>query len=324
MLNKTQLDQFEEQGFLVVEDVLDDQVIHNIRHEYDELVDRVTEQRQSACSNWHALTLDEKLTHLIVNDPDAYEFLDISLPLKEGLDESAGVHTGPAVFQLLTNPAILDIAESIVGHEVVSNPVQHTRIKPPENTLSEIGRGNSNMARTGWHQDAAVIVEEAENSPMLTVWVAVSDATPEMGCMQAIAGSHRWDNLGLHCPGRSGVGEIFIPGDFVKEHEHVNLSVKAGGVVLLHRKTWHGAGPNTSDKLRWSFDLRYQPPGFSTGRECFPEFLARSVKHPELVLNNPKRWSEQWDSARTEISTGIRDATFNERWNRYRHDPLCA
>jgi len=112
MLNKTQLDQFEEQGFLVVENVLDDQLIHNIRHEYNELIDRVTEQRQSACSNWHALSLDEKLTHLIVNDPDAYEFLDISLPLKEGLTESAGVHTGPAVFQLLTNSAILDIAES--------------------------------------------------------------------------------------------------------------------------------------------------------------------------------------------------------------------
>ena len=324
MLSNTQLKQFEEDGFLIVEDVLDTHFINTVRDEYHELIDNLVLQRGTAGLHWGSLGLDDKLSYLIANDPDAYEYLDISLPLIEGLDETAGVHTGPAVFKLLTHPNILDIAQSIVGEEIVSNPVQHTRIKPPENALSEKGRGNSNMARTGWHQDAAVIVEEAENSPMLTVWVAISDATPEMGCMQAVAGSHRWDNLGLHCPGRSGVGEIFIPGDLVNKHEHVNLSVGAGGIVLLHRKTWHGAGPNTSNKLRWSFDLRYQPPGYSTGRECFPEFLARSVTHPENVLTDPVHWSQQWDTARMEIAHGVRDATFNKRWNLYRQDPLCA
>lgn len=77
--------------------------------------------------------------------------------------------------------------------------------------------GSSNMARTGWHQDASVIVEEADNTPMLTVWVAITDATPEMGCMQAIPGSHRWPTLSMHCPGRSGVGEIFIPQHIVDQ-----------------------------------------------------------------------------------------------------------
>lgn len=324
MLSNSQLKQFEQDGFLVIEGVLDTEFIESVRCEYHELVNSIAKERGTAGLNWSLLNLDQKLTHLIVNDPDAYEHLDISLPLKEGLNESSGVHTGPAVFNLLTHPSILDIAQSIVGEEIVSNPVQHVRIKPPESALSEEGRGNSNMARTGWHQDAAVIVEDAENSPMLTVWVALTDATPEMGCMQAVAGSHRWDSLGLHCPGRSGVGEIFIPNDYVNQYTHTNLSVKAGGVVLLHRKTWHGAGPNTTNKLRWSFDLRYQPPGYRTGRECFPEFLARSVKRPDQVLSNPAEWSKQWSSARTEISNGIRDATFNERWNRYRNDPLCA
>ena len=324
MLNQLQLEAFNLDGYLVVENVLESHDLEIIFSEYNALVDEVAAQRGHVTDNWQKLNFEQKLTRLIGNDPDAYEYLDISLPLKEGLDETAGIHTGPAVFGLLTHPRILDIAESIVGPEIWSNPVQHVRIKPPESELSDIGRGNSNMARTGWHQDAAVIVEEAENTPMLTVWVAITDATPEMGCMQAIPGSHRWPNLSMHCPGRSGVGEIFIPQDIVDQHKPVNLSVSAGGIVLLHRQTLHGAGPNTSDRIRWSFDLRYQPPGYNTGRECFPGFLARSSSKPDRVLNNAATWTELWATARSEIASGSRKAIFNERWRGFRDDPLCA
>jgi len=324
MLSQRQLQKFNEDGFLVVDNVLDKTLIQRLRSEYESLVDRVADDRKSLTANWQTLAFEEKLNHLIANDPAAYEFLDISLPLKEGLDESAGVHTGPAVFDLITFPGILDIAESIVGPELISNPVQHVRIKPPEKNLNEAGRGNSNMARTGWHQDQAVIVEQANEAPILTVWVAITDATADMGCMQAIRGSHLWPSVSMHCPGKSGVGEIFIPDTLVNEHSPVNLSVESGGLVLLHKKTWHGAGPNVSQKTRWSFDLRYQPPGFNTGRECFPEFLARSKAAPEKALSSATEWSRLWNDARHEIASGLRDATFNERWNKYRDDPLCA
>ena len=40
--------------------------------------------------------------------------------------------TGPAVFALLRNQAILDAVESLIGPEIYANPVQHVRIKPPE------------------------------------------------------------------------------------------------------------------------------------------------------------------------------------------------
>ena len=324
MLNQSQLQQFDRDGFLVIDNVLDLAVLQSLQSEYAALVDQLAERFLYTTQDWSTLGFEQKITHLIAQDADIYEHIDISLPLKEGLDESAGIHTGPAVFDLLTNPGILDIVESVIGPEIYSNPVQHVRIKPPEAALNEVARGNSNMARTGWHQDAAVIVEEAETSPILTVWVAITDATPEMGCMQAIAGSHRWQSTSMHCPGRSGVGEIFIPGEMVDEHQTVDLSAKAGGLVLLHKQTWHGAGPNLSKKLRWSFDLRYQPPGHNTGRECFPGFLARSTGDAESVLRNAEQWEKSWQQARMEISQGVRDAVFNERWNRYRNDPLCA
>ena len=324
MLDATQQEKFDRDGFLVIENVLDQTIRKHLQDEYAKLLDQLVVQFGHKTADWHSLGFDQKLTQLLAHDANIYEHIDISLPLKEGLNESAGIHTGDAVFKLLTHPGILDIVESIVGSEIYSNPVQHVRIKPPEALLNEVARNNSNMARTGWHQDAAVIVEEAESSPILTVWVAITDATSEMGCMQAIAGSHRWPSTSMHCPGQSGVGEIFIPAGLIEEHQPVDLEVKAGGLVLLNKRTWHGAGPNTSNKLRWSFDLRYQPPGFNTGRQCFPGFLARSKINPDNVTTNAETWRASWLQARTEIAEGRRDAVFNERWNRFRNDPLCA
>ena len=324
MLTPAQLKTFDEHGYLVINDVVPGTVRQTLIDEYSELIDSVAEQRGQRSADWGAMTFEQRFTRLVAEDPEAYECLDISLPLREGLDENAGMHAGPAVFELLIHPRILDIVESVIGPEIYSNPVQHVRIKPPEAALNSLGRGNSNLSRTGWHQDAAVVVDSADAVPILTVWIAITDATPERGCMQAIPGSHRWASLGMHCPGRSGLGEIFIPQELVKQHQPVNLSVRAGGLVLLHKKTWHGAGPNTSQHIRWSFDLRYQPPGYSTGRDCFPGFLARSSHQPDAVLTNPREWAALWEAARHDIASGARTADFNERWAHYRDDPLCA
>jgi len=323
-LDAKQLNAFEQDGFLVINDVLDETSRQPLIDEYTQLVNDVASFRGLVTDDWPSMSFESRFTHLVANDPDAYEYLDISLPLKNDLTETSGMHAGPAVFNLLTHPAILDIAESVLGPEVVSNPVQHARIKPPESALSTAGRGNSNMGRTGWHQDAAVVLEHAEQSPILTVWVAMTDATPEMGCMRAVPGSHRWQGLGKHCPGRAGKGEIFIPPSLVEDQQSVDLAVRAGGVVLLHKNTWHGAGPNMTENIRWSFDLRFQPPQFPTGRECFPEFLARSQANPHDVVTSPDQWQAKWQSARKSIGRGDTQAVFNVRWESNGDDPLCA
>ncbi len=323
-LDQQQIADFEQDGFLILQNVLSESDRAPIVSEYDALINALGRDRGHADTAWESMSFEQRFTRLITTDPDAYEFLDISLPLSHDLSDSSGFHAGPAVFNLLTHPAILDIAESIVGPEVVSNPVQHTRIKPPERALNAVGQGNSNIAQTGWHQDAAVVLADAEASAILTVWVAMSDATPEMGCMRAIPGSHRWPDLAKHCPGSTGTGEIYIPSPLVSDHQPVDLAVGAGGVVLLHKKTWHGAGPNQTDSIRWSFDLRYQPSGQTTGRTCFPDFLARSTQTPDAVLSNAEHWSERWHNARRDIASGATQAVFNERWETYNTDPMCA
>jgi len=324
MLSQEQLQQFEQDGFLCIEDVLQESDMQPIRQEYDTLLDEVARRFGMVDEQWSSQSFDVRYSRLIQRHPDAYEHLDISLPMVSELAPDAGVHAGPAVFSLLSHPNLLDIAEQLIGPEVYSNPVQHVRLKPPEKLLDAEGRGNSNIARTYWHQDSAVVLKSADQTPMLTVWVAMTEASIERGCMQAIRGSHKWPELALHCPGKTGLAEIFIPDKLADAHERVPLEVSAGGVVLLNQKTWHGAGPNTSDHLRWSFDLRYQPSGMSTGRDFFPGFLARSQVSPALVLTDAELWRESWMQARQEISTGATQAVFNSRWLAFRDDPLCA
>ena len=326
-LTDAQRERFQENGFLILDKIIPDPTLTAIRAEYAALLDDIARDLLAAgriAETFEHLDFDARYAALLAAAPEQYQRLDISLPMVHDLAPDATLNAGAAVFGLLTGPALLAVVEDLIGPEIYCNPIQHTRIKMPEALLPAHARENSNIARTLWHQDAAVALAEAAATEMLTVWVAITDATREMGCMVAVPGSHRFPDLAPHCPGRSGVGEIYIPEALVEPHPVVPLEVGAGGVVLLHRRTWHGAYPNTSERLRWSFDLRYQPPGQPTGRECFPGFLAASRAHPEQVLRDPAHWRASWLAARDAIVGGRIQARFNERWEINHTHPLCA
>ena len=51
--------------------------------------------------------------------------------------ESYAMHCGPAVFDLLRHPAILDVVESVIGPEIASNPVQQMRMKPSQDMVAD-------------------------------------------------------------------------------------------------------------------------------------------------------------------------------------------
>ena len=272
-LTAEQLDRFQEEGYLIVEDVLTEEDLAAIEDEYKEIVDRVSADLvdRGKLQPLTGTTFSEQYIEAMNQLDDMYalyQHLDISLPLFDGLDHTHTMNAGPAVFRLLTNPHLLDIVESVIGPEIYSNPVQHTRIKPPPRHLPE-GALDANIAATLWHQDSAVIDAEADDTDMLTVWLAVTDATLENGCLIVERASHR-DEMTLHCPGKVFPAEIYIPESIIDDGKVIPMEVPAGGAVLLHKMTEHGSLDNHSDDIRWSFDLRYQPIGQPTGRSVFP------------------------------------------------------
>ena len=318
---KADLEQFEQEGYFVGEGILDpDEDLQPVVDEYDELLDRLAREWHSdgrLSSTYEDLCFAERLSHVARETEGAYvNWLDISLPQKN-IAPDTPMHHGPAVFELLRNTRLLDAVEQFVGPEIFSNPVQHVRIKPPERFLPEAAREGSLAGRTFWHQDLGVVTEEADETNILTVWLPVTDATEENGCLVVGRGSHK-NGLGLHCytgdPKKQGIPQEHLVG------EQVPVPMKKGDVLFMDRLTMHSSLPNVSDDIRWSFDLRYNPTGDATGRPWFPGFIARSRSNPDSELRDAAAWSELWCTTRSELAQS--DNPGFQRWDP--NDPQCA
>ena len=299
----------------MVEDVLGEEILGPVRTEYELLLDDLYVEWQGHGLVGEPVTEDfwGRLLTGYRAGCDWFQPMDISLPA-DRIHADTPMHFGPAVFDMVTAPRLLDLVECLIGPEITSNPIQHVRIKPPSVDL----RGDevrAHITATDWHQDRGVAHAEADATNMVTVWLAVTDATVENGCLQAIP-LERDQEMLPHCP-KTQTG---IADGFVDSARSVPLPVPAGGVVVFHPLTPHASLVNRTEGFRWSFDLRYNVTGQPTGRSHFPEFVARSRRAPETELRDWRIWRDMWRSARSRLS-----ATPHIEIHRWTSDmPFCA
>jgi hypothetical protein len=321
-VSREQLEQFAEDGYVVVPGVLDpprdiEPVLAELAGVLDGLARQLHEEGAIAqpYADW---PFPSRMIQVCRESGRTFsQWFDISLPQK-GVQPEMPIHVGPEIFGLLTNASLLDAVEAFVGPEVYSNPVQHIRVKPPAAAVAAGGVYDGLVSRTAWHQDNGVILPEADQSTILTVWVPLTRATLENGCLQVVPGSHR---LGLesHCP-TEGKG-VSIPERLVPLDRARPLPMEPGSVLFLTQRTMHSSLDNeTADEVRVSCDLRYQPVGQPTGRPAFPGFVARSRAHPGAELRDPGAWAKSWHDTRARLA-----ARDNPVYNRWRADaPVCA
>jgi len=320
-LSADQLRQFEEDGFLAIESLIDEADLEPIAEEYAGLLDGLANELHRAGripSNFAELPFGERYARILQDVPDLHRHFNISLPLINGPVDPAiyHMHAGRAVFDLLRHPRILDVVESVLGPEIASSPVQQMRMKVPGGNLKGELAVHSNVGVTTWHQDIVALLPEADDTQVLTVWLALSDATVENGCLVSVRASHR-DGPQVHCSNAELASEPNVPGRLLEGRETVPLPVRKGGVVLFNKLNVHCSLPNRSDGMRWSMDLRYTPAGQPSGRPAFPGFIARSRAHPESELHDYDAWVRSWEDARQRIVSGqYPDRVFEDvRWN---------
>ena len=323
LLTENIQDQFDTEGYVVVRGLLSwEDDLQPVVTEYEGVLNRVVRRWYTEgllTSTYEDLPFGERLISTVVQSKASYDkVFDISLPQAD-ITENTPMHHGPAVFSLLRSPRLLDVVEQFVGPEIYSNPVQHARFKLPEAVLPEQSR-SGHSSQVALHQDLGVVTEDADATDMLTVWFPMNPTNVENGCLAVVPGSHHQE-LKLHCRSRDPLtlNQVCIPELLCPENE-VPLPMEPGDVLFMHRKTQHAGLINRSDRIRWSFDLRYQPTGQPTGRHWFPGFVARSGAHPESELHDPVAWSTQWREARRKLAQGD-DVAFN-RWKL--DDPRCA
>ena len=278
-LTQQQCDTFQTQGVLIVKNALTDADLQPV---IDEISGRISAratalQQEGKIDNlYEDETFDRRFAKLLAQSGEMASGLDIMH------------YRGKAIFEFLGNDNLLDVIEGIVGPEITCNPIQHLRAKPP------VIDGNASWAGgVPWHQDAGVMMPEAEGSTIVTCWLPLGDSTVEMGCLQALPGITEENGYLTH----QKEGGTMIKPELMPDVEPLMLECYRGDIILLSRFTPHRSQPNTSERCRWSLDLRYQPTGHHTGRTAHPDFVVRSRKNPDTVLKDHAEWSHLWVDA---------------------------
>jgi phytanoyl-CoA hydroxylase len=318
-LTQTQVAQFHNEGWLLVDDLFDpERDIAPVIREYEGVLDRLARELFAAGaikSTYADLPFSERVINVYRDSGKVHaQYFDFSLP-QSGVTLDTPYWAGPSVFAMLRNERLLDAVESIVGPEIYSNPVQHVRIKPPEHLTPKGPDGKVQLGHTPIHQDNGVVLPEADHTDILTVWFPLVDATIENGCLAVYPRSHK-EGLFDHCPSNAGamIPQKLMTGD------PVSVPVKLGSALFLTKLTAHFSHSNHSEHVRFSFDLRYNPIGQPTGRAAFPGFVARSRANPASELRDAAVWDQLWHDARNALATqGM--GRFN-RWSA--ENPVCA
>lgn len=141
-----------------------------------------------------------------------------------------------------------------------------------------------------WHQDGGN-VWKLDRDPLVTIWIALDDATAANGCVELVPGTHR---LGLLTDEGSNVRPEDAAVHCPEERVH-QLEVPAGHGVLIHNWTIHRSGVNPTQDPRRAFTA------------CYMDARSRSTltgAHFPVVFGSPDHAPEPYLG----LLTGERDA----------------
>ncbi len=149
-----------------------------------------------------------------------------------------------SAYELATNPLILDLVESILGPNILLYNACFI-IKEPQS-----------KSHVSWHQD--LTYWGLSSDKQVSVWLALSPATRESGCMQMIPGSHKYgqldhqttvDETNVLYHGQTVLG--------VDEQQAELLELQPGEASFHHGWTLHASLPNRSRDRRIGLNLQF-------------------------------------------------------------------
>ena len=109
-----------------------------------------------------------------------------------------------------------------------------------------------------WHQDYGYWYEYGCLTPnMLSIWIAVDDATQENGCLQILEGSHTCGRIRhLREDGQYNCDPERVTAA-KQRFKHRYVELKAGDAVAFDCNLLHTSAANNSEKPRWGFICSY-------------------------------------------------------------------
>jgi ectoine hydroxylase-related dioxygenase (phytanoyl-CoA dioxygenase family) len=154
----------------------------------------------------------------------------------------------PLADRLARDPAALDAVESLLGPDIL--------LWDSTFIIKEPGDGK----KVSWHQDLTYWGLDPQD--VVSVWLAVSPATVQSGCMRMMSGTQAGP-LMAHRE-TAAADNILSRGQTiastVDEGRAVDVVLAPGEMSLHHGRVWHGSNPNVSTDRRIGFNAQYLAP----------------------------------------------------------------
>lgn len=215
MLSADQKAAYDQDGYLVLEDLIGGDQLAKMQAATDRLIDASRSVRESD----EIYDLDEG------HGPDNPRLTRIKLPHKRD----------PIFERVLKQSALTEVLTDLLGPDT-------TLITSKLNTKAPGGG-----AAVEWHQDWAFYPHT--NDDLLAFGVLLEDVDVDNGPLMVIPGTHKGAILRHHTNGVFS-GAIDPDDPLFTPQKAVTLTGKAGSVSVHHARTLHGSAPNMSDRAR--------------------------------------------------------------------------
>lgn len=221
-LTQAQIDQFWEQGWLLVEDAVDADQLAALRRDFGAWVDesRGHDAAYGECVDGRA-RFDLEPGHSAEH------------PALRRVNAPAEV--SGAYRQAMADSRMTDAVADLIGPNV---KLHHTKIN------SKLPGAATEVK---WHQDFPFTPHS--NDDLITALLMVDEVTEENGPLEALSGSHRGP---LHTLWHDGKFTGAIDNDLARECQEkaAICTGPAGAVCLMHTRLLHGSTANRSDRPR--------------------------------------------------------------------------
>jgi ectoine hydroxylase-related dioxygenase (phytanoyl-CoA dioxygenase family) len=239
-LTDEQFAQYQREGYVVIEDLLDEAELDQLRARLREYThggrphDKLRIQIEPRVARGEVRVAEwgdgiRKIDHLVEFD-DAFR-------------------------KLGTHPNLVGVVEQLLGPDLklFRNSLL---LKPPE-----VG------SPKGWHQDSPYW--PIQPMDLCSCWFPLDDATPENGCMWALPGEHNRGPL----PHKRVTDDFVIEEDAYDQDKATVLPMKAGSGLFFHSLLPHYTAPNRTDKWRRAIALSYMSARARHVGQTEPEYM---------------------------------------------------
>ena len=271
MLNPQQVDQYQNQGYLILPGFFLSDELNEVESDIAHLVEGLAQKlvARGKLKNLHAdKDLLTRLTALEKESPG------ISVKL-----HTQGILTR-GIARLWSSEKLLDLVETFIGSNIVGHPVWNIRSKTPLNPLATVP----------WHQDCAYLAPESRHTLQPTAWIPLVDVNSENGCLQVLPGQHQEE---YHHRMERETGDkhswyLTIDDEKLLAGDVVTCEMNKGDLLLINQMIPHRSTENYSDIVRWSLDFRWQDPALPAGAGNKKCMQMRLASNPDFVQD----WQE--------------------------------